>query len=231
MSEIAKESEIVKLLASEWSWEQVLYKIIGLEGLDPWDVDLAKLSSAFLKYLMRLKMIDFKIPAKYVIIAAILLRMKSDGLRLWPENGDVVEAELEAVEPRPRFDIPALQIPTERLPKRGIVADDLIAALRLALASYERKNSRLARAAAAIHIEQTDITERIAALYKRIEMLLKEIRAEEIEFSKLLKEWNRSSIVDAFLPMLHLEHERKISCRQSRLFDEIYIRMNGHAKR
>jgi chromatin segregation and condensation protein Rec8/ScpA/Scc1 (kleisin family) len=221
------ESEIVKLLVSEWSWEQVLYKIIAIEGLDPWDVDIAALSSAFLKYILKLKTVDFKIPAKYIIIAAILLRMKSDGLKLLPESpcNDVLEIEPNG--PKQRFDIPAIQIPTERIPKRGIVIDDLINALKLALSRYEKRSERLKKAIKTITIAQFDITEKIASLYKKIEKLLQEI-GNEIKFSSLLKDWNRTEIVDIFIPILHLENEKRIKCRQPKLFEEIYItKFNG----
>ncbi len=85
-----EENKILDFITSEYSWEQVVYKIIAWEGLDPWDLDITRLSHAFLQYINKLKRMDFKIPAKYIIISSMLLRMKSDHLQYL---GDLVEGE------------------------------------------------------------------------------------------------------------------------------------------
>ena len=83
-----KENDIMQLITKDYSWEQVLYNIIAWEGLDPWDLDISKLSEAFMGHVEGLEELDFKIPAKYVIIAAVLLRMKSEHLHFidWLTN-------------------------------------------------------------------------------------------------------------------------------------------------
>ena len=68
------------LVTSGHSWEQVIYKIIAWEGLDPWDLDIKALSDSFMDYIEKLEELDFKIPAKYIMIASVLLRMKTDHL-------------------------------------------------------------------------------------------------------------------------------------------------------
>ena len=35
---MSQEKEIVNLMTSEYSWEQIIYKIVAWEGLDPWDL-------------------------------------------------------------------------------------------------------------------------------------------------------------------------------------------------
>ena len=56
-------NDIIDLMATGHSWEQVIYKIIAWEGLDPWDLDIKELSDSFVKYIEKLKELDFKIPA------------------------------------------------------------------------------------------------------------------------------------------------------------------------
>jgi hypothetical protein len=38
------EKDIMELITSEYSWEQIIYKIIAWEGMDPWNLDLSLLS-------------------------------------------------------------------------------------------------------------------------------------------------------------------------------------------
>ena len=70
----------MELITSEYSWEQIIYKVIAWEGMDPWDLDITLLSKSFMAYITKMEELDFKVPAKYIIIAAVLLRMKSDHL-------------------------------------------------------------------------------------------------------------------------------------------------------
>ncbi len=80
------EKKIMQFLTSEYSWEQIIYEVIAWEGLNPWDLDLAKLSRAFVRYLQGIEELDFRIPAKYIMVACVLLKMKSDYLRAFKEQ-------------------------------------------------------------------------------------------------------------------------------------------------
>ena len=87
------EKRIVEMMVADYAWEQVIYDIIAAEGLDPWNLDLNLLSSSFLSYMNKIKELDFRIPAKYVIISSVILRMKSDNLKLLdiPTEGADIE--------------------------------------------------------------------------------------------------------------------------------------------
>ena len=73
-----KEESLLEMILKEESWEELIYNIVSYEGLDPWDVDIIKLADSFLKYIEGMKTLDFRIPAKVVLVAAILLKLKSD---------------------------------------------------------------------------------------------------------------------------------------------------------
>jgi len=228
-----KESEILELITKEYSWEQVIYKIIAWEGIDPWDLDLKRLSESFLQYIEKLEELDFKIPAKYLIIAAVLLRMKSDHLEFLEslvygddaieELENEIESEVVSGEEQ-KFEINPITVPPRRQPTRKIVIDELISALRKALKTHERRKERRIRRRKQIDIRKDDITERIAELYRKIESLLREMKDEEIRFSSLVREWKRNEIVNTFLPLIHLDNDKKVNCRQEKIFDEILIR-------
>jgi segregation and condensation protein A len=232
------EKDIMELITSEYSWEQIIYKIIAWEGMDPWNLDLSVLSRAFLVYVNRMKELDFKIPAKYVVIAAVLLRMKSDHIEYLKtltqgqeELGMVMEEDSAVENQIPESSngeigmaLASLNVPSKRVPVRKIVATELISALRNALRTDERRSARSARRRGQIVINEDNITERIELLYRRIDTLLERLKDEEIEFSKLVKRWSREEILSTFIPLVHLDHEKKVNCRQEDLFREIYIR-------
>ncbi len=92
-STVKDEGDILDLIKQENSWEQILYDVVALEDLDPWNLDLNALSSGFAEYISTIKELDFRIPAKWVIIAAILLRMKSDAIKIMKTDRDAEDEE------------------------------------------------------------------------------------------------------------------------------------------
>ncbi|MBI4175860.1 MAG: segregation/condensation protein A [Candidatus Aenigmarchaeota archaeon] len=225
-----EEKEIMGMITSEYSWEQIIYKIVSLDSLDPWNVDITKLTKGFLVYIGKMKELDFKIPAKYVIIASVLLRMKSDGLRVLDilsveeaANGTEIIQQTNG-NGHEKLDLGPLELPMRRQPTRRVMVAELILSLRKALKTEERRIVRHARARGQIHITEEDIEERIADLYRKIDMLLMKIKNEEISFSSLVGKWERDAVAGAFLPLIYLYHDQKVQCRQERLFDEIFIK-------
>jgi len=224
-----KENDLMKLITSDYSWEEVIYQVIAWEGLDPWDLDLKALSKTFIQYIVKLEELDFKVPAKYIIIAAVLLRMKSDNLELIDivEGGQEVEdfGEIESFEEGiQQPDINPLNVPPNRLAKRRVMVSELVSALRKALSTHERKHKVKERLRKRIVISQEDVTKRIESLYARINELLQEIKESEIKFSRLVKKWERGEIVNTFLPLIYLDNNKKVNCRQDEIFDEIFIK-------
>src|SRR3989338_11457618 len=72
------ENEVIKTIILGSDWQDVLSSLVVEEGMDPISVDLIKLTEAFMSYLHKLKDFDFRIPARFILIAAILLRMKCE---------------------------------------------------------------------------------------------------------------------------------------------------------
>jgi len=226
-----KEKDIMQLITKDYSWEQVLYKIIAWEGLDPWDLDIGKLSEAFMQQIGQVEELDFKIPAKYVIIAAVLLRMKSDHLHFidWltnpqEEDADVSGGEIEQAAPDVKdIVINPITMPPVRYANRKITANELVFALKKVLSMQEKREIRHAKARKQIRIEDNNINEKIANLYERINEMLTKIKQEEIKFSEIVTKWSRSDVIDAFVPLIYLDHEKRIKCRQDDFFQEIFV--------
>jgi segregation and condensation protein A len=223
---MTEEENILQMIIQKESWEEVIYYIVSLEKLDPWDVDLVKLTDSFLKFIRSVEELDFRIPAKIVFVAAVLLRLKADYLSFFEEKEEVLE---EAQKPFVDLGIDPnliqLGYPIKRIPKRQVTLEELIYALKKALAVRERKieRKRIWQAQLQAEIGEEDISKRIDEMLKEIDELMKKLKKTKLEFRRIVKKWNRDQIVDKFVPLLHLEQNQKIQTEQEDYFKEIFI--------
>jgi segregation and condensation protein A len=121
---------------------EVLVELAKRGEIDPWDIDIAKATEKFLQYIDSLEKRDLRIPARTLLYASILLRMKSDSMEGQKEEGpepemeeipDEQEEEIEENLPRP---------PVRRLTKRPVTLDELISELKKAEMVGRRKAMR-----------------------------------------------------------------------------------------
>ena len=70
--------EVYSLLVSrELSWQQIIQDLIKSEQLDPWDIDLSKLTQKYMEKVQKLEESNLIVPSKILLAAAILLRIKA----------------------------------------------------------------------------------------------------------------------------------------------------------
>jgi chromatin segregation and condensation protein Rec8/ScpA/Scc1 (kleisin family) len=223
-----EEKDIVDLISKDYTWEQIIYQVVAWEGMDPWNVDLVSFADYFLKFIKRAKELDFRVPAKYIIISSVLLRMKSDHLHFL----DVIHGGEDMVYEEPnvhdvkveRVEINPITMPARRQPKSRVAVSELVDALKKVLKSEEKRKVRGIRRRQQIVIDEEDISKRIDEVYSRIKELMGKMKGEEVKFSKLIDRCSRKEVADTFLPLLHLDNEKKVDCRQENVFDEIFIR-------
>lgn len=227
--------QMIKLMVVEPSWEDVIVKIVAEEGIEPWSIDIVKLADAFSSYIRHISskmQDDLRVPARFILISAILLRMKSDVLAekeqkiLIPESPDQNQKEADLL--RQLAGVPPLDPPIKRMPLKNVTLTELIMALRKAFDVQERRTARKERHRAIIGdvmAEPEDINERIGKLLAQIKGILAEIENGKIEFSKLVKDWKREKIVNTLIPMLHLAQEGKVGYEQGELFQEIMVEL------
>jgi len=222
-----QEENILQLIIEKESWEEVIYHIVSIENLDPWNINLIKLTTSFIDYINRIEDLDFRIPAKIVFVAAILLRLKADYLSIFEEE----ETFEEAAKEKPFVDLGIdpklikLGVPMKRAPKRQVTLDELITALRKALTVRERRSERkrLWRVRLQAGIAEEDITKKIDDMMKEIDEQMKKSKQEKLKFKQIVKDWNREQIVEHFVPLLHLEQNQKIRTEQEDFFKDIWI--------
>lgn len=219
-----EEENLLKTIIEKQSWEEIIYYIVNIEKIDPWNVDIVKLCEGFIKFLNSVKELDFRIPAKVIFVAALLLRMKTEYLMM-KEEEKVEEKEEEIPE---ILDINPemlkLSYPIKRIPKRQITLEELIIALKKAMEIEKKKKEKREtwrqRLEKELEMEE-DIEKRIEIVWKKIEEKSKE--KEKIGFREIVEKWERREIVNNFLPILHLEKNEKIKTEQEDFLKEIWI--------
>lgn len=226
-----KEQNLLEMILKGESWDELIYNIVSYEGLDPWDIDIIKLTDSFLKYIEKMKTLDFRVPAKVVLVAAILLKLKSnilspmrvEGTEYYPvdmkalDEYEQIRLELESMELKP---------PMERRVKRKVTIDELIDALRKAMKVKQKKERirrKLGKRIRAEIGEEVDIELRIKNMMSDIDVLLGKLKADKIMFSKIVDKWERNEIVRCFMPLLYLSSRGKVSAEQKEFFKEILI--------
>lgn len=232
----------IVLNEDEITWCDVLLNLVKTRELDPWNVDIQVLTEEYLKMLLKLKELDFKVSGKVLLAAALLVRIKSE--RLLEEDiaqfdsmmTTVSEEEIESFYDEMEFgdvfgtvEEPPQLIPRmPQLKKRRVSVYDLIEALEGALETppRARKVSVSHAAAVEIPIASIDIGKIISTLSERLEGIFK--TKKRIGFSELSGA-GREERVLTILPLLHLANtdHRLVDLHQDGHFSEIYIERAG----
>jgi len=211
--------DILELIISGSDFQTVLKEIIIEEGLDPWNIDIVKLSDSLLKYLAQLEEINFRIPARFILVASILLRLKSETL---------VSKEEEDFENKETINIEGLDIlepPVERIPLRNITFEELTKALEKVIEKEEKK--RMTRLNKEKKIEELRKVVEIE-IEDYIEKVFKElIKITKTTFYELTKNKENLEIARYFIALLHLANQQKIKIHQENLFDDFHIELRN----
>ena len=211
------------ILSKELTWEGLIRDIVYAEGMDPWDIDIVALTDKFVSVIRKMQEFDIQISGKFLLAAAILLRMKAD--HVIPkviEEEEEVQVETEVYE-KVDFDLePHIPLPKSR----KVTVEELIDALRKALVVNERRKKRYKEREVKVKIpvKKVDIGQKIKELYEKILSFFRKFKTFEIKFSQLIPRRDRKDLIWTFVPLVHLANKGKISLRQEENFGEIYVR-------
>ncbi len=224
------------LKESEVTWQDILHKLIKEEQMDPWDVDLTKLTQKYIETVKKMKEMDYFISGKVLLASAILLKMKSN--RLVQEdisNFDsfLFHQEQEAFEELGEYlpyhehkvDIPKLGVRTPQARKRKVSIADLIGALEKALRVDTRRKLRLQKFLTfykpEIPEKKIDIHLLIDEVYKKLVQLFQQRKM--VPFSELDSGSGKQETILTLLPLLYLHNGKKIHLEQEEAFSDIQI--------
>src|SRR3989338_4230650 len=125
------ENAMIKAIVLGGDWQEVLETIVIEECIDPLNVSIVALADAFYQYVQRLQSFDFHIPARFILIASILLRMKCE---LMLEEEAITEMKKDRNFPKIDVqNLPELTPPITRKPTRKVTFAELVKALNKAI--------------------------------------------------------------------------------------------------
>lgn len=231
------EEQIFEILFKEddLSWQTILYDLVRIEAMDPWDIDVSILATKYIGMIKKMQGTDIKVSGKVLLASAILLKLKAEILG---ENMDDLDRMMNSTEEdllaenfmdeaigRPAYDSKPLIPRTPQLRKRKVSIFDLVGALEGALKVTQRRIARNANTAPAIRVpdKKIDITTLIDQLYRQIGKFFKSNPSQKLFFHNLLPSREREAIIYTFMPLLHLTCQRKVDLCQHSHFGDIEI--------
>jgi segregation and condensation protein A len=210
------------------TWRELLVELIQTNQIDPWNIDLIKVVDGYVGIVKKMKVLDLHIPANIILAASILLRMKSETLKVFEVPEIVPEVEELGVGERVLPDIAPL-VPRARLqPGRKITLMELMHALDDAMKVKERRETLIQQANVPVQffIDTEDIDEKIENIYNVVKQ---NIDGEGLTtFASLANKFNHqeSILLGLFIPLLFLAHKQRIAIMQEKFFDEIFIKLD-----
>jgi len=210
--------DILELIIKGSDFQTVLKEIIIEEGLDPWNIDIAVLADSLLNYLSQLREFNFWIPARFILVSSILLRLKSESL---------IEAETEEDREIEKIDINDLEVlepPINRIPYRNITFEELTKTLEKIVDRERRekeiKISRQEKIEKLQQVVELEIEDYIEKVFRKLQSINK------TSFFSLIQEKEVMEAIKYFIALLHLANQQKIKLRQENLFDDIHIEVS-----
>jgi len=223
------------LFGEQLSWQSIIYDLINTEQLDPWDIDLVKLSQKFLEQVKQLEEANFFVSSKVLFAASLLLRIKSeillehdiqsldDILFGKKEEKKYVQEKIELDE-----EIPELVVRTPLPRFKKVTLEELMAALGNAIKTETRRIQKVAltrqqefETALSLPKRRINLLDSIKDVYAKLEEKFDK-REDKLSFTELAGD-EREKRIATFIPLLHLDNQHKVWLEQEKHFDEIWI--------
>lgn len=224
------------ITSDDLTWEGLIRDIVKRENMNPWDIDVARLSNRYITSIRELESLDFRISGKFLLTAAILLRMKSEVLDV--EDllkhhdyylGDLAGAvDLNKVFEKPVYPIGSIFPRLRPRQLRRVTLDELVEALQKAMEVKERREKRYQEREEIkrmrLKFKPTNIKSKIKDLYNRIVIFFQNRGTDRVAFRELVPSNDKNDIIWTFIPLLHLSNSGKIVLEQEKEFGDIYVR-------
>ncbi len=201
---------------------EVLVELAKRGEIDPWDIDIARTTQKFLEYIDSMEKRDLRIPARTLLYASILLRMKSDSM-----EGPGEEPEPELIPDEIEFDEASVdklpQPPIRRHTKRPVTLEELISELRKAEMVGRRKamRERWPEEPAEKNLDlshEEGIEDRIKALGPILDDMFKDSKI--VAFGDIK---SKERVMD-YVSLLFMAYRKQVWLEQQEFFGELYIK-------
>ncbi len=211
--------EIYELvLQGQLEWESLISTIIREEGIDPLNIDISLLTARFIDITNKLAKADFIYYGKFIYVAAILLRLKSERLLdMLTSKNSFIKRKNQYIKSTP-FSI-ILSPKMYLIRKRRITLSDLIFYIRNSLNFIKSQQQSFQ-----FNFKLNEM--KIAQTIINVQSMLIEIfkKSDTIMFSELVKGKEWQDIARTFISLLFLFHDEKISLYQNEPMADIVIK-------
>jgi segregation and condensation protein A len=211
---------------------EVLVELARRGEIDPWDIDIARTTEKFLQYVDSLEKRDLRIPARTLLYASILLRMKSDSMEGQKEEEEP-EPEMEEIEeleeeeekedtlPRP---------PVRRHTKRPVTLEELISELKKAEMVGRRKAMRdrwPTTEEKALDLSHDEgIEDRIKALGPILDDMF--MASKTVTFQDINSRNSKSEDgVTNYVSLLFMAQRKQVWLEQEEIFGDLFVRKHA----
>jgi len=211
---------------------EVLVELARRGEIDPWDIDIARATEKFLLYIDSLEKRDLRIPARTLLYASILLRLKSDSMEEQKEAEPLPEEE-ESLDVGREEDVIEDQLPSppiRRHSKRPVTLDELISELKKAemvgrrKAMRERWPSTEEKALDLSHDE--GIEERIKALGPILDDMFME--KPTVTFQDINRRNSKTEDgLTNYVSLLFMAQRKQVWLEQEEIFGELFVSRHG----
>lgn len=223
--------------ADELTWQNIIYDLVRSEEMNAWDINISEITKKFLEKIKNLKDLDFRISGKIVLASAMMLKMKSNKLleedianfdnmlsASEDESIDLLE-ELTGEHVIESEDLPKIRPKIPQPRKRKVSVFDLVEALEKALEVESRRKQYIEPDSVVVPPKKSmDISLVIKDIYEKISSYFTKSE-EQLTFSQLIPSDSKEDKVFTFIPLLHLDVQRKIDLTQEEHFGEIGIKL------
>ncbi len=214
-------------MVSKPTWKDILLELIATNSIDPWNIDLVALSDAFIKKVREMERMDFAVQANVILAASILLKYKSNYLKMLSYQSEIPEfapggeeAGVPLVE-----EYPELTLSSRIPPKRQITIEELIGEMERIIKYDETERVHIPRGAIMETFDMELPDRDIDADMDRVMARVSQSTDSEgwSLFSKLTAGMEMRDTVYTLICILHLVQAGRLDIRQDTMFGEVFV--------
>ena len=197
----------------------MIYDLVRRGELNPLSVDVIEVADKFLKEVERAEELDLRIPARVLLYASILIRMKSEIIA--NEISERRQEKEDFEEYTPEFLIEEIDFDVDfsiakKSVRRFTTLEDLIRELKAAEEVQRRRKKRKRKGKSVcsdpLEVPHEEDFERVVEVVKEI---IKKLGKRTVKLSEI----EGVDLVSKYLSVLHLAYRGFISLKQEKIFE------------
>ena len=195
----------------------MIYDLVRRGELNPLSVDVIEVADKFLKEVERAEELDLRIPARVLLYASILIRMKSEIIA--NEISERRQEKEDFEEYTPEFLIEDIDFDVDfsiakKSVRRFTTLEDLIRELKAAEEDQRRRKKRKRKRTSPdpLEVPHEEDFEKVVEVVKEI---IKKLGKRTVKLSEI----EGVDLVSKYLSVLHLAYRGFISLKQEKIFE------------